>query len=70
MSVIDARFFDCTWTAPQRVDFANSPTIERPDRDEIVITHMLRCKPSHGMTELPSLPQFRSTCVAHRSIMN
>jgi AraC family transcriptional regulator len=47
----DAAFPDRAWTLPHRVDLANTLTIAAPDRDDIVITHVMRKKPGHGMTE-------------------
>jgi AraC-like DNA-binding protein len=48
---VDASFPDRAWTLPHRVDLAHSLRIASANRDDIVITHVVRKKPGHGMTE-------------------
>jgi AraC-like DNA-binding protein len=45
------RFPDRAWTLPQRVDIARSLKVPGRNRDDIVITHVVRKGPGHGMTE-------------------
>jgi len=47
----DIGFRDRTWTLPRRIDVANALTIAMPQGDDIVITHVVRRDPGHGMTE-------------------
>ncbi len=52
---VDAGFPDRAWTLPHRVDLAYSLRIAAANRDDIVITHVVRKNPGHGMTE-PQAP--------------
>lgn len=47
----DASFSDRAWTLPHRVDLARTITISGASREPIVITHVMRKSPGHGMTE-------------------
>jgi AraC family transcriptional regulator len=50
-------------TSPQRVDFSRSLAIKSAGRDDLVITHMLRSSPGHGMTEPHVRAEAYTACV-------
>jgi AraC family transcriptional regulator len=50
-------------TSPHRIDFCKSLTIRSPERDDLVITHMRRSKPDHGMTESQARVEAYTACV-------
>jgi AraC-like DNA-binding protein len=53
---------DRAWTLPHRLDIARSIKISGPNRDDIVITHLVRKSPGHVMTE----PQARADAYSAR----
>jgi AraC family transcriptional regulator len=50
-------------TSPQRIDFCRSLMIKSAGRDDLVITHMLRSSPGHGMTEPQVRAEAYTACV-------
>lgn len=47
----DDDFPDRAWTLPRWLDLANSLKVATANQDEIVITHVVRSRPGHGMTK-------------------
>jgi AraC-like DNA-binding protein len=50
-------------TSPQRIDFCRSLAIKSVGQDDLVITHMRRSKPGHGMTESQARVEAYTACV-------
>ena len=56
------RFSDRAWTLPHRVDIARSLKVSGHNRDDIIITHVVRKGRGHGLTE----PQARNDAYSAR----
>jgi AraC family transcriptional regulator len=50
-------------TSPQRIDFSRSLAIRSEGRDDLVVSHMFRSRPGHGMTEPHARSDAYTACV-------